>query len=67
MLANMDGRDAQKIRADIMGKISSSKKERGTTNMTSRFEEVEQTMAEYDPDILPKKHCQVLFLTITLL
>lgn len=39
--------DAQKIRADIMGKISSSKKERGTTNMTSRFEEVEQTMAEF--------------------
>ncbi|KAI1475969.1 hypothetical protein F4774DRAFT_413308 [Daldinia eschscholtzii] len=39
--------DAQKIRTDIMAKISSLKKERGTTNTTSAFEEVEQTMAEF--------------------
>ncbi|KAI5867951.1 hypothetical protein GGS23DRAFT_4071 [Durotheca rogersii] len=39
--------DAQKIRPDITGKLSSLKKERGNTNTTSRFEEVEQTMAEF--------------------
>ncbi|KAI8962478.1 hypothetical protein F5Y11DRAFT_191371 [Daldinia sp. FL1419] len=39
--------DAQKIRTDIMAKISSLKKERGTTNTTSAFDEVEQTMAEF--------------------
>ncbi|KAI2623874.1 hypothetical protein GGS26DRAFT_212810 [Hypomontagnella submonticulosa] len=39
--------DAQKIRSDIMAKISSLKKERGTTNITSLFEQVEQTMAEF--------------------
>ncbi|KAF3064324.1 hypothetical protein GL218_01708 [Daldinia childiae] len=39
--------DAQKIRTDIMAKISSLKKERGTTNTTSAFDEVELTMAEF--------------------
>ncbi|KAI0383144.1 hypothetical protein F5Y04DRAFT_40344 [Hypomontagnella monticulosa] len=39
--------NAQKIRSDIMAKITSLKKERGTTNITSLFEEVEQTMAEF--------------------
>ncbi|KAI1465275.1 uncharacterized protein F4812DRAFT_462118 [Daldinia caldariorum] len=39
--------EAQKIRTDIMAKISSLKKERGTTNTTSAFDEVEQTMAEF--------------------
>ncbi|KAI1378191.1 hypothetical protein F4677DRAFT_385612 [Hypoxylon crocopeplum] len=39
--------DAQQIRSDIMAKLSSLKKERGTANTTSRFEEVEQTMAEF--------------------
>ncbi|KAI0005713.1 hypothetical protein F4779DRAFT_597832 [Xylariaceae sp. FL0662B] len=38
--------DAQKIRSDIQAKISSLK-ERGNTNYTPRFEEVEQTMAEF--------------------
>lgn len=45
--ANILNSDAQKIRSDIMAKISSLKKERGTTNITSLFEQVEQTMAEY--------------------
>ncbi|KAI1800038.1 hypothetical protein F4811DRAFT_57202 [Daldinia bambusicola] len=39
--------EAQRIRTDIMAKISSLKKERGTTNTTSAFDEVEQTMAEF--------------------
>ncbi|KAI1085865.1 hypothetical protein F5B20DRAFT_567685 [Whalleya microplaca] len=39
--------DAQKIRSDILAKTSSLKKERGNTNYTPRFEEVELTMAEF--------------------
>ncbi|KAI1393410.1 uncharacterized protein F4822DRAFT_384563 [Hypoxylon trugodes] len=39
--------EAQKIRTHMMDKLSNFKKERGTTNATSRFEEVEQTMAEF--------------------
>ncbi|KAI1505563.1 hypothetical protein F5X99DRAFT_368491 [Biscogniauxia marginata] len=39
--------EAQRVRSDILGKISSLKKERGNTNYTTRFEEVEQTMAEF--------------------
>ncbi|KAI1425942.1 hypothetical protein F5Y12DRAFT_784219 [Xylaria sp. FL1777] len=38
---------AQKIRSDILGKLSGLTKERGTANYTSRFEEAEQTMAEF--------------------
>ncbi|KAI0593913.1 hypothetical protein F4775DRAFT_596709 [Biscogniauxia sp. FL1348] len=39
--------EAQKVRSDIQGKIASLKKERGNINYTTRFEEVEQTMAEF--------------------
>ncbi|KAI1484906.1 hypothetical protein F5X96DRAFT_393497 [Biscogniauxia mediterranea] len=39
--------EAQKVRSDILGKIASLKKERGNINYTTRFEEVEQTMAEF--------------------
>ncbi|KAI1108191.1 hypothetical protein F5Y14DRAFT_101176 [Nemania sp. NC0429] len=38
---------AQKIRADLSGKLPDFAKERGTVNYTPRFEEVEQTIAEY--------------------
>lgn len=46
MLANLDDRDAQEIRSDIMAKINSMKKERGSMNATSRFEEVENVLAQ---------------------
>ncbi|XXH04626.1 hypothetical protein Hte_011043 [Hypoxylon texense] len=38
--------DAQKIRSDIMAKISSLKKERGNANTTSHFEEAENVLAQ---------------------
>ncbi|KAI0024656.1 hypothetical protein F4780DRAFT_546985 [Xylariomycetidae sp. FL0641] len=38
--------DAQKIRSDILAKLASLKKERGNVNYTTRFEEIEQTMAQ---------------------
>ncbi|KAL7626336.1 hypothetical protein AAE478_003108 [Parahypoxylon ruwenzoriense] len=44
--------DAQKTRSDILAKISSLKKERGNANATSRFEEVEKTMAEFRLDCM---------------
>ncbi|KAI1131489.1 hypothetical protein F5Y10DRAFT_59059 [Nemania abortiva] len=39
--------DAQEIRSDIPTKLSNPSKERGTVNYTTRFEEAEQTMAEF--------------------
>lgn len=44
---NASGRDAQKIRSDIPKKLSNPAKERGSVNYTTRFEEAEQTVAEY--------------------
>ncbi|KAI0400879.1 hypothetical protein F4802DRAFT_468504 [Xylaria palmicola] len=38
---------AQKVRVDFLGKLSNLTKERGTVNYTTRFEETEQTIAEY--------------------
>lgn len=46
-LTNTRDRKAQKIRTDILGKLQGHSKERGTANYNSRFEEAEQTMAEY--------------------
>ncbi|CAJ2506349.1 Uu.00g004790.m01.CDS01 [Anthostomella pinea] len=45
-IARASWRDAQKIRTDILAKISNLKKERGNINYTTRFEEAEETMAE---------------------
>ncbi|KAJ8124316.1 hypothetical protein O1611_g9325 [Lasiodiplodia mahajangana] len=39
--------NAQKIRSDIPKKLSNPTKERGAVNYTTRFEETEQTMAEF--------------------
>ncbi|KAI8628696.1 hypothetical protein F5Y19DRAFT_111008 [Xylariaceae sp. FL1651] len=46
-IARANWGNAQKIRSDILGKLSSLKKERGAVNYTTRFEEAEQTMAEF--------------------
>ncbi|KAJ8123959.1 hypothetical protein ONZ43_g211 [Nemania bipapillata] len=46
-IARTNWGNAQKIRADIPKKLSNPTKERGTVNYTTRFEEAEQTMAEY--------------------
>ncbi|KAI1274790.1 hypothetical protein F5Y07DRAFT_206346 [Xylaria sp. FL0933] len=46
-IARANWGNAQKIRSDILGKLSGLTKERGTANFTSRFEEAEQTMAEF--------------------
>ncbi|KAI0486816.1 hypothetical protein F4859DRAFT_314904 [Xylaria cf. heliscus] len=39
--------NAQKIRADILAKLSNSTKERGPVNYTTRFEEAEQIISEF--------------------
>lgn len=46
-IARANWGNAQKIRSDILGKLSGLTKERGTANYTTRFEEAEKTMAEY--------------------
>ncbi|KAI0426386.1 hypothetical protein F5Y09DRAFT_334192 [Xylaria sp. FL1042] len=46
-IARANWGNAQKIRSDILGKLSGLTKERGSANYTSRFEEAEQTMAEF--------------------
>ncbi|GAW21750.1 hypothetical protein ANO14919_112750 [Xylariales sp. No.14919] len=46
-IARVNWGNAQKIRADILGKLSSLTKERGTPNYVTRFDEAEQTMAQY--------------------
>ncbi|KAF2968475.1 hypothetical protein GQX73_g5114 [Xylaria multiplex] len=39
--------NAQKIRSDLLGKLSNLTKERGTANYTTRFEEAEKILAEF--------------------
>ncbi|KAI1155031.1 hypothetical protein F4825DRAFT_460026 [Nemania diffusa] len=46
-IARKNWGDAQKIRSDIPKKLSNPAKERGSVNYTTRFEEAEQTVAEY--------------------
>ncbi|KAI1822955.1 hypothetical protein F4861DRAFT_355520 [Xylaria intraflava] len=46
-IARVNWGRAQKIRSDILGKVSSIKKEHGASNYTTRFEEAEGTMAEF--------------------
>ncbi|KAI0903747.1 hypothetical protein F4823DRAFT_258681 [Ustulina deusta] len=46
-IARANWGNAQKIRSDILGKLSGLTKERGTANYTTRFEEAEKTMAEF--------------------
>ncbi|KAI2642694.1 hypothetical protein GGS21DRAFT_537125 [Xylaria nigripes] len=46
-IARVSWGHAQKFRSDIQGKISSIRKEHGASNYTTRFEEAEETMAEF--------------------
>ncbi|TGJ80684.1 hypothetical protein E0Z10_g8086 [Xylaria hypoxylon] len=46
-IARTNWGNAQKIRSDILGKLSSLTKERGIAHYTTRFEEAEKTMAEF--------------------